>query len=203
MNKRKNIKMTAGLAFDKFFNMLQKSGDVELLDVGCGTEQTHAKLFDTLDNVTVTTCDIVDGVDLQGKFTSMDIEDEAYDAIWCAHVLEHQENVGEFLKKIHHSLSEDGLLCITVPPLKHNIVGGHLTLWNTGLLYYNLILAGFDCSKAIHKKYNYNISIIVRKKSITDFPNLFYDCGDIELLSKYFPFKAKQGFDGNKLQDTF
>ena len=74
--------------------------------------------------------------------------------------------------------------------------GGHLSLWNAGLLLYNLILAGFDCRSAAVKTYDYNVSVIVRKKA-APLPELTYDFGDIEKLSQFFPFEAKHGFDGN------
>lgn len=121
---------------------------------------------------------------------------ESFDAIWCAHCLEHQRNVGVFLEKIFKDLKNDGLLCITVPPLKHNIVGGHLSLWNGGILLYNLILAGFDCSSAYLIRDGYNVSVLVRKKK-AEIPNLNMDFGDIEKISNFFPFDAKHGFNGD------
>ena len=46
-----------------------------------------------------------------------------------------------FLKKVHSLLNEGGYLAIIVPPRKPFIVGGHVTIWNAGLVLYNLILA--------------------------------------------------------------
>ena len=131
-----------------------------------------------------------------------------FDAIWACHVLEHQPNPNLFLKKIHKDLKNNGILVITVPPLKDYIVGGHLSLWNAGLLLYNLILAGFDCKNASIKKYDYNITVIVQKKSIK-LPKLSYDYKDVEKLIDYFPTKLRnmsnkinnglllEGFNGN------
>jgi hypothetical protein len=104
-------------------------------------------------------------------------------------------NPGEFLTKCFDDLRDDGVLAVTVPPAKHEIVGGHLTLWNEGLLIYNLILAGFDCSEARVGVYGYNLSVIVRKRK-TDAPRLSMDHGDIERLARYFPLPVAQGFDG-------
>ena len=118
-----------------------------------------------------------------------------YDGIWCSHVLEHMPDVGLFLRKVRSELKEGGLLAITVPPMKHEIVGGHTSFWNEGLLLYRLILAGFDCSQARVGRYGYNISVLVRKREY-DMPELEHDNGDIERLSRYFPFNARQGFDG-------
>jgi len=119
-----------------------------------------------------------------------------FDAVWVCHVLEHQINVNMFLKKIHADLKEDGVLAITVPPLKHEIVGGHVTLWNAGLLLYNLVLAGFDCSFASVCTYGYNISVIVKKVSIASFPSLCFDKGDIHVLQPFFPAGLEEPFDG-------
>ena len=117
------------------------------------------------------------------------------DAVWCCHVLEHQLNVNQFLRKVAGDVKDGGWLAITVPPLKHEIVGGHVTLWNAGLLLYNLILAGVDCSQAMVKSYGYNISVIVKKSKSIKLPELNYDKGDIELLARFFPPNCRnQGF---------
>jgi SAM-dependent methyltransferase len=117
------------------------------------------------------------------------------DGIWASHVLEHALNVGEFLRKCFRDLREGGVLALTVPPAKHDIVGGHVSLWNEGLLLYRLILSGFDCAAARIGVYGYNISVIVRKVSIA-LPGLAMDAGDIERLAPFFPVPVKQGFDG-------
>ena len=87
------------------------------------------------------------------------------------------------------------MIAITVPPLKHQIVGGHVSLWNVGLLLYRLILVGLDCSAARYGTYGYNIGVVLNKKSIT-LPQLKYDNGDIETLRDYFPVSVNQGFNG-------
>ena len=121
---------------------------------------------------------------------------EKFDAIWASHVLEHQPNPNLFLKKIHNDLKEGGILALTVPPLKHDIVGGHVTLWNAGLLMYQLILAGFNCRDICIKSYGYNISIVLKKKSISSYPVLSYDSGDILKLAAYFPEGTTEPFNG-------
>lgn len=162
-----------------------------VLDVGSG-EGHHAQVFRE-HGKDVTTLDFADA-DICGDFLDVDIPH--VDVIWCCHVLEHQPNVGAFLGKV---LDHCKLAVITVPPCKHNIVGGHLTLWNSGLLLYNLVVAGFDCSEAQVGCYGYNISVIVEAKRRPEVP-LKMDCGDIELLSGFFPFKAEQGFNGEIME---
>jgi SAM-dependent methyltransferase len=167
-----------------------------LLDIGSGPKSSAYSLF--IDNgKTVTRQDINPDYqpDLLGDFNNLAIVDQ-YDCVWCSHVLEHQLNVNHFLTKIFHTLKDGGVLAITVPPRKDEIVGGHVTLWNAGLLLYNLILAGFDCKNAAVKSYGYNISVIVEKKTAI-LPNLNYDTGDINALNEFFPLGVFEGFDGN------
>jgi len=98
-------------------------------------------------------------------------------------------------------LKPDGVLAITVPPLKHNIVSHHVSLWNAGLLLYHLVLAGWDTTEAKVKQYDYNISVILRRKDIpvTDISKQVA----LRELSKYFPkglrtgAESRVGFDGN------
>jgi SAM-dependent methyltransferase len=122
-----------------------------------------------------------------------------FDCLWCCHCLEHQPNVNLFLTKTHGDLKPGGLLAITVPPLKQQVVGGHLTLWNAGLLLYNLVLARFDCSLAMIKKSEYNITVIVRRREI-ELPELVYDSGDITAMAPYLPPGLCEGFDGDILE---
>jgi|TARA_R110002020_G_scaffold363289_1_gene575570 SAM-dependent methyltransferase len=140
-----------------------------VLDVGLGPGK-HAKIFEHFGKK-VSSCDMValhnptylgDFVDLEDK-----IPDNSFDCIWASHVLEHQVNVANFLITAKKKLKDDGILAITVPPAKGQIVGGHVTIWNLGLLVYNLVSAGFDCSAGSGARYPaYDISFIVRKKDI-------------------------------------
>ena len=110
-------------------------------------------------------------------------------------MLEHQLNVNQFLKKVRSKTRIGGYTCITVPPLKHNIVGGHVTLWNAGILLYNLVLAGFNCKNAHIKTYNYNITVIAQADDF-DLPKLKYDSGDIKRLKPWLPEFVTEPFDG-------
>lgn len=126
-----------------------------------------------------------------------------YDAILCSHVLEHQENIKIFLDKIYDSLKENGYLCIIVPPRKPFVIGGHVNLFNPGLLLYRLILSKMNCKKAQVISYDYNICVILKKKSIK-LPKLRYDLEDIDKLKKFFPFKIKgDGFNGDFFSVNF
>ena len=81
--------------------------------------------------------------------------------------------------------------------MKHQIVGGHVSVWNAGLVMYNLILAGVSCRNAMVKQYGYNISVITSNEDV-GLTKIVFDTGDIESLSKYFPEGYnKQGFNGD------
>lgn len=93
---------------------------------------------------------------------------------------------------MYSDLKDDGIAALTVPPLKHEIVGGHVNLYNAGLLLYQMILAGFDCRNASIHTYDYNISIIVRKDRYVDLSGLTFDSGDINYLKQYFPVSVQR-----------
>lgn len=183
------------LAIPMFIKKCNDTGVKSILDIGSGSQE-HTRIFEEA-GFSVTTNDLRSNANLVGHYTDLPPFNKPFDAIWCAHVLEHQRNVGLFLDRIFNDLKVGGVLGITVPPLKHEIVGGHLTLWNAGLLLYNLILAGFDCSDASVATYGYNISIII-EKTVARLPKLKYDNGDIELLKHFFPknLNARQAFPG-------
>ena len=184
-----------------------------VLDVGAGSFD-HSKIF-------IENNKIVDAIDFGnsvyflnrdnniklrnvyiGDFNTVEIPNK-YDAIWCSHILEHQINVNIFLRKINSVLNNNGYLAIIVPIRKPFIVGGHVTLWNAGLLLYNLVLAGFNCNDCHILQYDYNIGIIVKKNEINDMPILSMDKGDIELLSKYFPFNVAHNFNGDIMEHNW
>lgn len=163
-----------------------------VLDVGSGLG-LHAAEF-RANGKQVATNSLIEPADIIGDY--MEIDSQGYDCIWASHVLEHQPNPNLFLKKCYADLNDNGILAVTVPPWKPQIVGGHVNFYNAGLLLYHLILAGFDCSQAKVKTYGYNISVIVRKQP-AKLEGLHMDRGDIEKLAQYFPIAVKQGFSGD------
>ena len=166
-----------------------------VLDIGSG-DGKHAREFKAANKVVTTIA--LDDADVVGDYNGHHFN-VGFQCVWASHVLEHQLNVNQFLKKVYSDLLDEGVLAITVPPLKHEIVGGHVTLWNAGLLLYNLILAGFDCRDASVKSEGYDISVIVVKKPL-ELPRLAYDSGDIDRLAEYFPIPVSEAFDGRLTQ---
>ena len=182
--------MLAEQALDKVLKMDFKT----VLDIGSGAGQ-HAYEF-LKHGKEITTISLEGYAHITGDYNDQ-IFYEKFDCIWASHVLEHQRNVGLFLRKCYMDLKNQGIFAITVPPAKSIIVGGHVTIWNAGLLLYNLILAGFDCSDASVKTYGYNISVVVRKGQDAVYRPLTMDKGDIEKLAHLFPMDVEHGFDGN------
>lgn len=186
--------MKSDPTLDVFMRVLPKGASV--LDIGCGEHQHYADQMRQR-GFNVTTIDRNHKADIQDIYPSRFIETE-YDGIWCSHVLEHQVDVQHFLEEVGVDLKEGGWLAVTVPPRKDEIVGGHVSLWNAGLLLYRLILAGFDCKSAQVATYGYNVSVVVKYTPIDKLPPLRYDSGDIDTLKPYFPtgLDIRQGFNG-------
>lgn len=189
------------LADEALNKLLSEYAFQTVLDIGCGSGE-HTEVFRAAGK-SVTAIDKRPAC--QGAILGdyqQHVFERPFDCIWSSHVLEHQPNVHLFLSKMFSDLADGGILAVTVPPAKPQIVGGHLTLWNAGLLLYNLIVAGFDCSKAAVKKYGYNVSVITPKiPADYDPAELMFAGGDIERLRCFFPAGAsidwKQGFDGD------
>lgn len=167
-----------------------------VLDIGCG-EGVHSDIF-IANNKKVTSIDYGDSIYFKKNKKKISVvvydfnvweTEEKFDAVWCSHVLEHQLNVNSFLVRIFNLLEDQGVLAITVPPGESRVIGGHLTNWNAGILLYNLVLAGFDCSEASILQYGYNITVIVKKVSgdSVDLSSLSYDCGDLRKIASYLP----------------
>lgn len=163
-----------------------------VLDIGAGRGEHTAIMRQA--GLNVTTLDIAYEPELRGDY--MMTECGTFAGIWCSHVLEHCPNVGAFLAKVRRDLKPGGLFGLTVPPMRHRLVGGHINLFTEATLVYNLILAGFDCSTARVGVYGYNISVLVRNEP-ADLPDdLAFDKGDIERLAKFFPWPVHQAIDG-------
>lgn len=177
-----------------------------VLDIGAG-ECIQAEYFRSIGKK-VKTCDLADTngahcsnqkkYDFQGKFLDADFGGERFDFVFSSHTLEHQRNVGLFIDKMLSLVNDSGYICVVVPIRKPFITGGHLTLWNPGILLYNLVAAGIDCSESYVHQLDYDICVIVKVKMFDlNGLNLTYDRGDIDILSDYFPFEIEEPFNGD------
>jgi SAM-dependent methyltransferase len=164
-----------------------------VLDVGSGSGE-HSRFF-RLFGKQVFSLDLHEEADYVGDFMGYDF-DRKFDAVWCSHVLEHQRNVGQFLEKLYDVIEDAGFLAISLPVHpRDRVVSGHITSWNAGLLIYNLVLAGFDCSEAMFM-HGYDLSLIVRKKASSGGDvRMAAAYANVEDLAKYFPFPVKEHGD--------
>ncbi len=186
----------------KYYNDFQT-----VLDVGSGGGH-HIRTFKHFGKDTFA-CDMSEhrNPDYLGNFLeiSSQIPDGHFDCVWCSHTLEHQINVGVFLKELKRIIRDDGILALTVPPAKHMIVPGHLCIWNGGLLLYNLVTVGFDCSEAIVRDHKpsayidskgresikpYDVSVLVKKKDINWSPKV------LDALPRVIEFSDATVHDG-------
>lgn len=155
-------------ALDKFIEVCRANNvSGRCLDLGCGNGLYYHKLVGAgvFDRVTGMDLDPASKERIGEDFISADFVThdfgEPLDAIWCAHVLEHLRNPGEFIDKIRSCLRPGGVLCLSVPPFRQRITVGHVTQWTPGLLLLNLAKAGFDCSDIKIKQQGYNIAAVL------------------------------------------
>ena len=176
------------------FRLLESYDFETVLDIGSG-EGEHSRFLRHFGKQ-VFSVDMEAGADYVGDFTQL-VLDRQFDVVWCSHVLEHQRNVGLFLDKVSAALKDDGILAITLPVHpRARLIAGHITTWNAGLLCYNLILAGFDCSKAQILQ-TVELSLVMRKRAA-----VFTEAGgpaarhlteQLERLAPFFPFPVAHG----------
>ena len=160
------------------------------LDIGSGPKPHHMKMIRKPRD----TVDLFPPARYLGNYIEINLP-RRYPAIWCNHTLEHQPDVGSFLRKIFADLEDNGLLCVTVPRAHNTFVSGHINLFVEGTLIYNLITAGFNCRHARVGVYDRNVSVILKKDPV---PKQFldamtFDRGDLDILRDMFPVPVKSG----------
>ncbi|MCI8462030.1 MAG: class I SAM-dependent methyltransferase [Lachnospiraceae bacterium] len=206
----KNIYVMRGdplTAQDALAKCAEDSSIDTVLDVGCGKGNHSGVFLEYGKKVTGIdagfTCRIRDNYSfdfIQDDFMAHDFS-EQYDLVWCAHVLEHQLSVGDFIKKLFACCKDNGKVAVTVPNEPGRVIEGHVNNWNAGLLMYNIIQCGYSCRHAAVKTYSGNVSVIVPKEPICK----DYDYRAVNDSHAYFPVNMKCGsnrfggimFDGN------
>ena len=158
------------LAKDCLWKLLKEYEFKTVLDLGAG-EGIHTNIF--LNNNKDVTAIIADRTYFNvGNYQNIQLIEQDYmktnfeqkfDCIWASHILEHQFNIGMFLRKIYSDLNDNGILAISVPPCETLAGGGHINIFSPGSLIYHLVSNGFDLSDMRLKVYGYNLSIICRK----------------------------------------
>lgn len=94
----------------------------------------------------------------------LDFDDASFDLVWASHALEHSFAPLLALREWLRVCRPGGLLCVTVPPHKPQIVSGHFTTgWSIGQLAYLLAVAGCDCRDGRFVREGYNVRALVRR----------------------------------------
>jgi SAM-dependent methyltransferase len=168
-----------------------------LLDIGAG-DGTHTEFFASA-GIQATWLDLGTSVYavaqekknpdihyIEGDFLSLNIV-EKYECSWASHVLEHQANVGLFIRKLREVTVDNGWICITVPNPHQKLWGGHVTLWSPGLLAYNIVLTGVSLKSAVWINGTNEFSVVFRNQSCSLPSDLTLDSGDLEKLQELLP----------------
>lgn len=167
-------------------------------DIGAGVGW-HSKIFKdhgkTVVGIELGKTHALQGGKTDGKGTESQIVgnfmcgklDRTFDVVWANHVLEHIQNPGLFMKRLFDMLPEGGILALSVPPFKTDTVGGHVSNWHAGLLIQHLVRSGFNCKHLRFLRHGYNLSLLLKKVSITEKINWIHDNGDIKLMKPYLP----------------
>lgn len=154
-----------------------------VIDVGSGQGQ-HARIMREA-GINVTTISLSPPADYVGDYSSY--SGSAADVVWASHILEHVQNVGEFIKWCKLYALEK--IAITVPPAKSEFVAGHINLFTAPTFCYTLIVSGLKIER--FGCYGYNMSAICTvDKSPIDMSAPFD-----EVVSR-MPFEAPHGFNG-------
>ena len=167
---------------DFFYYLKQRNIDVS----GYGIDMVDPKDVLRLDNFTYDKLDF-------NRYTP----DRKFDLVFSSHAVEHNANTELFLRKMISSVKEGGIFCLIWPPPKPEIVGGHVHIFNMGLMVYNLIRIGVNCKNVEMLKSGYNLAILGYYKPF-DLPTLTHNQFEIQLLEEFFPFPATQGFNGDE-----
>ena len=201
----------------KSFKLLMEHKFKTVLDVGAGENSLFDKIMAER-GIEVDTADFLPSATHSGDYADLKI-DKKYDAIICYNCAEHQLNLNNFLLKLHENLKEDGILALSAPVWKDDIVDGHIAAFpNIGILLYNLVMARWDCSNVKASTFRDGSmrldqhAIIVKCSKLIDLPeDLTSDEGDLKKLKHFFPDpvinrinrsvslskKGRASFDGN------
>ena len=174
-----------------------------IIDIGCGKGDLFAYLHSRSVDYSGTGIDMIDKDQvrtdlfdyLQGNFDELPGR-KRYDLVFSSHTIEHNANTGAFLERYFSQVREGGVFCLIWPPPKSRIVGGHVHVFNLGLMVYNLVRMGIDCREVEMIKSGYNLALLGNYRRFI-LPKLTYNRHELAFLGQYFPFHATHNFDGD------
>lgn len=113
-----------------------------------------------------------------------------YDVVWTS-ALHRVRNPGVFIDNLKKYLIPGGTLVINAPCANNALGSGNLTMWNAGLIIYNLVRAGIDCKHARVCTTKTIVSVIVTLTGRYVPPDISFNT-----LGDFFPIPIAQHFDG-------
>lgn len=130
------------------------------LDQGCEVVAVDKVLTDELGAVISSHQD-------QCRFVESDLsrlpfEDGELESIWASYCLEHMEDPLSVLREWRRVLRPRGILAVSVPPYKSEVVGRHVfTGWNVGQLMLTLLRTGYNIRDGAFARHEWNIFAVV------------------------------------------
>lgn len=101
---------------------------------------------------------------IRSDLAALPFADGQIQAIWVCHCLEHMENPLAALREWRRVLRPAGLLAVTVPPYKTEIVGRHVfSGWNVGQLMLTLLRTGYEVATGAYAEIEYNVFALVHR----------------------------------------
>ncbi len=165
-----------------FLEAIPKSGIRTVLDVGLGYGHHSVYFADRGFQVTGITTHCTAALQRLAetkRFTFrqmdmhwLDFEDETFDLVWSHHSLEHTFSPMLALREWLRVLKKEGLLAVTVPPHKAEIVSGHFNVgWSVGQLIYLLGVCGYEIRSGRFVEEGYNVRALVRRPLVPKDPS--------------------------------
>lgn len=199
MPMSKELKLNIRNGLEAVLKICEQPLGESILDVGAGvTDHTDLMRLFYSDVYTTDFLTRPDSNHIAGDFLETNF-DKQFDVVYASNVLEHQKNVSFFLERLKSVCKDDGYIVLVVPHQHmHKLLAGHLTSWTVGLLIYNLVLCGLDCSQAKVCRGQYELSIIVKKNLIEPFGDIGRASAidrhdELPKIEKYFPFSFFHG----------
>lgn len=198
---------------NKFLDACNASEVKHILDIGPGNGEFSKLMLDAGFYVTAIGNELEKGTkDLLSRnnfrFVNVDLNDpncldfliisggNKPNAIFASHVIEHLNSPLDFLTRCNRTLSENGLMCVIVPPFKDQVVDNHIFIgWNVGYLMSLLLRCGFNVRDGKFHQIDYNVAAIVKKGNRPRFAS------DEPILSRHadlFPEQIESEIRKNK-----